>query len=107
MDGAEDPEEHFLREIQRLVVVAQQVQGELVDHPLVLAHQVGARILITGGAALNQAGFPPVDVGPSDGAERLHGETLCHLTPEPPSTPVAPAAPFANWKPDGEESSRL
>src|SRR5688572_1655260 len=35
MDGAEDTEEDFLGEIQRFVAVAQQVEGELIDHPFV------------------------------------------------------------------------
>ena len=81
VDGAEDPEEHFLREVQGFVVIAQQVQRQLVDHALMLAHELRAGVFVARGAALNQAGFTPVDIRPSDGSKRFHRETLCHLTP--------------------------
>ena len=80
VDGAEDPQEDFLREVERFVVVAEEVQRQLVDHPLVLGHQLGAGILVARRAALNQGRFPPADVGPGDGSNRLHGESLCHLS---------------------------
>ena len=43
VDGAEDPQEDFLRQVERLVVVAQQVERELVDHALVLARRAPRR----------------------------------------------------------------
>src|SRR6185436_5411174 len=64
VDGAEDAQEDFLREVQRFVMVAQQVQGELVDHALMLADELSAGVLVADGTALNQPGFAPVDVGP-------------------------------------------
>ena len=62
VDGAEHPQEDFLREVERLVVVAQEVQRQLVDHPLVLVDQLGAGVFVARGAALNEGGFPPPDV---------------------------------------------
>ncbi len=35
VNGAEDPQEHFLRQVEGLVTIAQQVQGELKHHPFV------------------------------------------------------------------------
>ncbi len=81
VDGAEDPQEDLLRQVQRFVVIAQQVQRQLVDHALMLAHELRAGVFVACGTALNQAGFTPVDISPCDGSKRLHGETLCHLTP--------------------------
>ena len=80
VDGAEDPEEDFLGEIEGFVVVAQQVEGQLVDHALVLVHELGTGILVANRAALNERSLPAADVGPSDGSKRLHRKTLCHLT---------------------------
>ena len=54
VNGAEDPQEDFLREIERFVVVAQQVERQLVDHALMLVDQLGAGILVARGAALDQ-----------------------------------------------------
>ena len=79
VDGAEDPQEHFLREVERFVVVPQQVERQLVDHPLVLVDQVGARIFVVRGAALNQQRLSAADLRPGDGSNRLHGETFRHL----------------------------
>jgi hypothetical protein len=53
-------------------VVAQQIQRQLVDHTLMLAHELCAGIFVAGGTALNQAGFTPVDISPCDGSKRLH-----------------------------------
>ena len=78
---AEDAEEDFLREIERFVVIAEEVQRQLVDHPLMLGDQLGAGVLVAGGAALNQRRFAPADFGPGDGWNWLHGQSFCHLTP--------------------------
>jgi hypothetical protein len=53
VNGAEDAEEDFLREIHRLVAVAQQVQGELIDHPFVPGHEFGAGCRVPRRAALD------------------------------------------------------
>src|SRR5688572_20041922 len=81
VDGAEDPEEDFLGKVEGLVMVAEEVQRQLIDHALVLSDELRAGILIADGTALNQAGLATVDVGPCNGSKRLHGKTLCHLTP--------------------------
>ena len=54
VNGSEDAQKDFLRQVERFVVVAEQVQRELVDHPLVLADQLGAGVFVARGAALNQ-----------------------------------------------------
>ena len=79
VNGAEDPQEDLLREIQRFVVIPQQVERQLVDHALMLVDQVGARIFVVRGAALNQQRLSAADLRPGDGSNRLHGETFRHL----------------------------
>src|SRR4029453_3819038 len=70
----------FLRQVEGFVVVAQQVERELVNHPLVLVHKVGAGVLVVRGAALDQQRLPVAHFRPGDGSNRLHGETFRHLT---------------------------
>ena len=80
-EGAEDAQEDFLREVERLVAVAEQVQRQRVDHPLVRGDQLGAGRFVAGGAALDERGFAAVDVRPADGAGVLHqisGEGCLH-----------------------------
>src|SRR5215218_9821672 len=48
-----------------------------------LAHELGAGILVAVRTPLDQPGLTPVDVRPCDGSKRLHRETLCHLIPAP------------------------
>ncbi len=69
---AEDLEEHFLREIKRLVTVAKQVERQLHDHPLVAVHQLRECQLIAACAALNQRRFVPSDSRPVDDPCLLH-----------------------------------
>ena len=84
----EDAQEHFLRQIQGFVVVAQEVQGQLVDHPLVFRHQLGTRLLVPRGTALDQGGLTATYFRPGDGSNRLHRKSFCHL-----STPRAGCCP--------------
>ena len=72
VDGAEDAEEDFLRQVERFVAIAQQVHRQLDDHPLVLGHQLGAGGLVAGGAALHERRFAAADVGPTGNARLLH-----------------------------------
>ena len=72
VDGAEDAQEHFLRQVERLVAIAQQVHGQLDDHPLVLGHQLGAGRFVAGGAALDERRFAAADVGPTGNPRLLH-----------------------------------
>ena len=53
VNGAEDAKEHFLGKVERFVAVAQQVQGQLEHHALVLLHELSTGLLIARGAALN------------------------------------------------------
>ena len=73
VNGAEDAQEHFLRQVERLVVIAEQVERELIDHPLMLADQLGAGVFVARGAALNQRGFSAPDLRPGNGGNWLHG----------------------------------
>ena len=72
MDGAEDAQEDFLREVERLFAVAQQVDGELDDHALVLGDQLGAGRFVAGGTALHERRFAAADVGPTGDTRLLH-----------------------------------
>ena len=46
VNGAKDPKEDFLGKVERLFAIAQQVDRELDDHPLVFGHQLGAGRLV-------------------------------------------------------------
>ena len=83
VNRAEDPEKHLLGEVEGLVVVTKEVQRQLIDHPLVLVHELGAGLFVARGTALNQGGFPPPDLSPGDGSNRLHRQSLCHLSTPP------------------------
>ena len=83
VDGAEHAQEDFLRQVERFVVVVEEVQRQLIDHPLVLAHQFGAGILVARGAALDQRRFPATDVGPGNGANGFHGQLSTHSSTAP------------------------
>jgi len=72
VNGAENAEEDLLGEIERFVAVAKQVHGQLHDHPLVLAHQIGTSHLIARGAAFDQGRFATVDVRPPDDPGLFH-----------------------------------
>jgi hypothetical protein len=72
VDRAENAEEDFLGEVERLVAVAQQVHRQLHDHALVLGNQFRAGKLFPGGAALDQHRLAPADVGPTRNPRLLH-----------------------------------
>ena len=74
VDGPEDAEEDFLREVERFVAVAQQVHRQLDDHALVLGDQLGAGRLVAGCAALHERRFAAADVRPTRDARLLHRE---------------------------------
>ena len=56
-----DAQEDLLRHVERLVAVAQKVQGEVEDGPLMRRHQVGTRRLIACDAPLDERGFAAID----------------------------------------------
>ena len=45
-----------------------------------LGHQLGAGVLVAGGAALDQRRFAAADLGPGNGWNWLHGQSFCHFT---------------------------
>ena len=59
VNGAEHAQEHFLRQVERLAVVVEQVQRELVDHALVFGDQLGAGVFVASRAALNEGRLAP------------------------------------------------
>ena len=71
-DGAEDAQEDLLREVERLVAVAQQVDRQLHDHPLMLGDELGAGRFVARCAPLHERRFAAADLGPTDDARLLH-----------------------------------
>lgn len=78
VDGAENPQENLLREVEGFVVVVEQVERQLIDHPLVLADELGAGVFIARRATLDERGFPAADVCPGNRANGFHGELSAH-----------------------------
>jgi hypothetical protein len=74
MDGPEDAQEDFLREVERFVAVAQQMQGQLIDHPLVLFDQLRAGELVASRAALDERRFLARNIRPADNSGLFHEE---------------------------------
>ena len=72
VNGAEDAQEDFLRQVERFVAVAQQVHRQLDDHPLVLGDQLGARQLLAGGTPLDERRLAAADVRPTCDAGLFH-----------------------------------
>ena len=66
-----DAKEDFLREIERFFAIAQQVGGELDDHPLVFGHQLGAGRLVVDCTPLHERRFAAT-VEPTDDTRLLH-----------------------------------
>ncbi len=72
VDGPEDTQEDFLREVERFVTIAEQVHRELHHHALVLGHELGAGEFISRRAALHERRFATVDVRPAGDACLRH-----------------------------------
>ena len=45
-DRAKDAEKDLLGKVDRLVSIAEQIDGQLDDHPLVFGHQFGERRVV-------------------------------------------------------------
>ena len=71
-ERTEDAEEDFLRQVQGLVAIAQQVEREGVHHSLMRRDEVGAGGFIAGHAALDHRRFTGVYVGPANDASVFH-----------------------------------
>src|ERR1700716_834439 len=74
MNGSEDAQEDFLRKIQGLVAITEEVDCELNNHPLVLGNQLGAGLLVARSAALDERRLASTDVRPADNARLFHRE---------------------------------
>jgi len=72
VDGPEDAEKDFLREVQCFVAIAKQVHGQLNHHPLVFRDQIRAGHLVAFGAALHKRRLTAADLGPTDDSRLLH-----------------------------------
>lgn len=84
MDGAEHPEKHFLGQVERFVSIPQKVHGELDDHPLVFADELGAGRFVPFGAPADKGRFTAADVRPADDTSLLHREFhYTSLDPDP------------------------
>ena len=94
LDGAEDAQEHLLRGFEGLVGVAEQVEREVIDHALVLRHEVGAGELVARRAALDQRGLAACGFSPTICARRLEHQVLGHVRPLHSSTTVHDAAVY-------------
>ena len=77
---AEDAQEHFLRQVERFVVVGEQVERQLVDHALVLAHELRAGVLVAAAHRWISSRLAAADFRPGDGSNGLHGQSFRHLT---------------------------
>ena len=73
MNRSKDAEEHFLGDVEGFVAVAQQVDRQLNDHPLVLADQLGAGQLVFQCTALHQRRFASADIRPTGDPFLLQG----------------------------------
>ena len=71
-DGAEDPQEDFLGQVQSLVAVAQEMKREGVDHPLVAGYELRAGHFFSGDAALYQRCLSAGEFRPSECACVFH-----------------------------------
>jgi hypothetical protein len=81
VDGAEDTQEHFLREVERLVAIAEQVDRELDDHALVLADQIGKCGFVARRAPLDQCGLAAAQFRPPNGSRLLHRDHSIQFRP--------------------------
>jgi hypothetical protein len=71
-DGAEHTQEDFLRQVERLVAITEQVKGEAEDHPLMRRDEIRAGQIVAGRTALDERRFAAIDFRPADGASVLH-----------------------------------
>jgi hypothetical protein len=74
VNGTEDAQKDFLREVERFVPIAQQVHGELNDHALVVGNELCARGFLAGCTALHQCRLAAADVRPTGNSRLLHRE---------------------------------
>ena len=83
MNRAKHAQEHFLGHVERFVAVVEQVDGQLHDHPLVLADELRAGDLVPGCTPLHERRFALTDVRPTRDADLLHA-----IGPQAPLAPT-------------------
>jgi hypothetical protein len=71
-NGAEDAQEDFLRQVERLVAVAEKVQGQAKHHALMDSDEFRACGFVALTTARDQGGFATVDIRPAKSARVLH-----------------------------------
>ena len=64
LNGAEDAQKDFLREVERFVAIAQQVDRQLNDHPLMFGDELGAGGLLARCAPLHERCFADANFRP-------------------------------------------
>ena len=74
MNGAEDAQEDFLREVEGFVAVAEQVDRQLHDHPLVVGDQLCTGVFVARCTPLHQRRFANADARPTRDAVLFHKE---------------------------------
>ena len=77
-ERAKDAQEHFLRQVHGFLGVPKQLQAELVDHPLMVRHEAGARVFVAGRALLDERPVTISGIRPGEGSEGLHRAAVCH-----------------------------
>jgi hypothetical protein len=78
---AEDAQEDLLRDVEGLLTVAKEVERQLVNHALVLGHQLGVRELVSRRAALDEGRLTTRDAVPNPRACRFEHQVLGHPAP--------------------------
>ena len=66
MNGAEDAEKHLLGEVARFVLIAEQMQRQLVDHSFVAGHELRAGRRLARGTALDEHRLAVANFCPSE-----------------------------------------
>lgn len=89
-DGAEDAQEYLLREIERLITVVEEIQGQLNHHPLVFGNERGEGHLVATRAPLNERALFGADFRPIPGPCVLHG--YHRIQHRPRGSPKVPGA---------------
>ena len=77
IEHPEDGQEHVLRQVQGLLLVAKEMDGQLVHHALVALDQIGARRLVAGETPRDEGCLGVTDARPIE-RDRLHRKFPCH-----------------------------
>lgn len=87
---AEDAKEDLLGQVERLIAVAEEVQRQLHDHPLMLGNELGERDLIPSRAALDECRLSPSALRPAAHPSLRHGDHGTQYRPR--TSPIVPRA---------------